>query len=114
MTRSAAAARVFRQVLEDLGVDADTVEADPTDLGRRGALLAAADLVWSRHLGPGYSTKQVRELLGCSRQAVSERVQRGTLLALPTREGQPTFPAFQFGAGGGLLPGLGELVRALR
>lgn len=106
------AAEAFDAMLAELGIDERDV--DPVDLGRRGALLAAADLVWARHLGPSYETKQVRELLGSSRQAVHERTKRGTLLALRDGDGRSRFPAFQFGPGGKPLPGLGSIVEVLR
>jgi hypothetical protein len=106
------AAEAFDAMLAELGIDERDV--DPVDLGRRGALLAAADLVWARHLGPSYETKQVRELLGSSRQAVHERAKRGTLLALRGGDGQPRFPAFQFGPTGKPLPALGEILDVLR
>lgn len=102
------AAESFERTLGELGVD-DTGEtaADPVALGRRGALLAAADLLWRRQLGPSYSTRQVRELMRIgSRQAISDRVKRHRLLALPGPDGQPLFPAFQFTADGRPLPAL--------
>ena len=106
------AAEAFDAMLTELGIDERDV--DPVDLGRRGALLAAADLVWARHLGPAYETKQVRELLGNSRQAVHERAKRGTLLAVRGDDGQPRFPAFQFGPAGKPLPALAAILEVLR
>jgi hypothetical protein len=88
---------------------------DPAALGRRAALLAASDVLWERHLGPLLSTKQVRELMGIgSRQAISERVKRRRLLAVPGRDGNPAFPAFQFSGAGRPLPALGAILDILR
>ena len=106
------AAEAFDAMLAELGIGEHDV--DPVDLGRRGALLAAAELVWARHLGPSYDTKQVRELLGSSRQAVHERAKRGTLLALRGGDGQSRFPAFQFGPAGRPLPALASILQVLR
>jgi hypothetical protein len=74
---------------------------DPRELGERAALLAVAEMAWSRHLGALLDTHQVQALLGVgTRQAVSDRARRGGLLALPTSSGRVLFPAFQFGPGG--------------
>ena len=75
-------------MLAELGIDQRDV--DPVDLGRRGALLAAADLVWAR-----------------------QRTKRGTLLAVRGGDGQLRFPAFQFGPTGKPLPGLGAILAVL-
>ena len=108
MSQLAEAVESFEQTLAELGVGEEGNEvADPAALGRRAALLAAGEVVWQRHLGPLYSTKQVRELMGIgSRQAISERVKRRRLLAVPGSEGRPQFPAFQFTPAGRPLPGL--------
>jgi hypothetical protein len=95
----AAAAETFEQTLEELGVSEREL-GDPEELGRRAALLATADALWSRRIGPMFRRDQVQELLGVSsRQAVSQLAKRGRLLAIPSGEGL-TFPAFQFSANG--------------
>jgi hypothetical protein len=111
MSQAAEAAESFEQTLADLGVgEGDAAIDDPAALGRRAALLAASEVLWERHLGPLYSTNQVRELMGIgSRQAISERVKRRRLLAVPGSDGRPLFPAFQF-AGRRLLPGLAAIL----
>ncbi len=94
----AIAAEAFEKTLEEL--DLDDVE-DPSALGRRGALLAAADAVWGRHLGPMLDAEQAKTLLGvASRQAVSDLAKRGRLLALDAAGGRKLYPAFQFGQDG--------------
>jgi hypothetical protein len=95
----AAAAETFEQTLEELGVSEREL-GDPEALGRRAALLATADALWSRRIGPMLRRDQVQELLGVgSRQAVSQLAKRRRLLALASDEGL-TFPAFQFSPGG--------------
>ncbi len=115
MSQAAEAAESFEQTLAELGVgEGDSAIEDPAALGRRAALLAASEVLWERHLGPLYSTKQVRELMGIgSRQAISERVKRRRLLAVPGSDGKPLFPAFQF-VGSRLLPGLGAILDVFR
>ncbi|HEY3050615.1 MAG TPA: hypothetical protein VGJ40_02740 [Gaiellaceae bacterium] len=114
MARLTQAARSFERTLAQLGITGEEEELeDPSALGRRGALLAASELVWSRHLGPLYTSKQVRELMGRgTRQSVSELVKRGRLLALPQPDGRLAFPAFQFIAGGRRVRGLERILEA--
>lgn len=53
-------------------------------------------------VGPSWSSAKLRAELGdVTRQALHQRVQRGTLLALPTREGMSVYPVFQFIRRGG-------------
>ncbi|MGB2954229.1 MAG: hypothetical protein WBB74_12685 [Gaiellaceae bacterium] len=111
MTALAQAAKTFEQTLEELGITGREREVDPSALGRRGALLAASDVIWHKHLGPMYSSKQVRELMGRgSRQSVSELAKRRRLLALPEDDGRLSFPAFQFGRNAKRLPGLERIL----
>ena len=85
---------------------------DPRELGERAALLAVAEMAWSRHLGALLDTHQVQALLDVgTRQAVSDRARRGGLLALPTASGRVLFPAFQFGPGGQPHPVLPKVLR---
>jgi hypothetical protein len=96
----ATAAETFERTLQELNVS-ERALGDPEELGRRAALLAAADAVWSKRLGPTLRREQVQEILGVgSRQAVSQLARRRRLLALPTREDRLTFPAFQFSPNG--------------
>jgi hypothetical protein len=108
MTR---AAEAFSRTLAEIGVDEREVDAEA--LGRRGALLAASELVWGRQIGRMLSSREVTELLDVSRQAVHERTQRGSLLAVRGTDGGILYPAFQFGPNGQPLPGLSEAVRTL-
>src|SRR5688572_17565766 len=106
------AAESFKRTLSEIGLTDERID-DPAALGRRAALITAGEVVWTEHLGPSYSTKQVRELMRIgSRQAISERVKRRRLLALPGPDGVPRFPAFQFASDGRPLPGLGAILDA--
>ena len=112
MTALAVAAKTFEQTLDELGITGKEREIEPSAFGRRAALLAASDVVWHKHLGPLYSTQQVRELMGRgTRQSVSELAKRGRLLALPEADGRLAFPAFQFGRNGDRLPALDQILR---
>ncbi|HEX8391058.1 MAG TPA: hypothetical protein VF665_01775 [Longimicrobium sp.] len=59
------------------------------------------------------SSHQVAGLLGISIQAVKQRMERRTILAVPLSRGAWAFPARQFDiAAGGVQPGIPEVVRA--
>ncbi len=95
----APAVEAFERTLEEL-----ELEPEPGDLaafGRRAALVAAANSVWGRHLGPMFDAEQAKTVLGVSsRQAVSDLAKRGRLLALGAAGGRKRYPAFQFGKDG--------------
>jgi hypothetical protein len=104
------AAQAFDETLHRLGIDEGELDAE--SLGRRAALLVASELLWEREIGPSLKTRDVEALLGCTRQAISERVRRHRLLALPLDDGYE-FPAFQFGSDGAPLEGLPEILQQL-
>jgi hypothetical protein len=108
MTR---AAEAFSRTLAEIGVDEREFDAEA--LGRRGALLAASELVWGRQVGTMLSSREVTELLDVTRQAVHDRTQRGSLLAVRGSDGGILYPAFQFGPNGRPLPGVPEATRTL-
>jgi hypothetical protein len=67
---------------------------------------------WNEVLGPFYDSRRVAELLGgISRQAVSERRWRRTLLALKTADGVFVYPSFQFDDRNEVLAGLSEVIQ---
>jgi hypothetical protein len=67
---------------------------------------------WNEVLGPFYTTRLVASLLGgASRQALADRRERGTLLALKTTDGVLVYPAFQFDEAHRVVPGLAEVLR---
>jgi hypothetical protein len=98
MSRATAeAGHAFVAALDALGLNGEEEGFDAGELGRRGALLAASDLIWRERLGRLLSRDEVQELLGLkSRQAAHDLTKRGRLLALATQSGRPLFPAFQF------------------
>jgi hypothetical protein len=84
----------------------------PSDVKRQVDLLlsqAEDDRAWSQQLGPIYTQRQVAQLLGKSKQAVSTN--KG-LLRLDMRDGSVGYPVFQF-EGDRILPGIQNVVRAL-
>jgi hypothetical protein len=109
---TAAAARAFERTLEELEQQENAPGFDdPVALGRRAALLATAEAVWGRHLGPLFDVEQVKTLLAVgSRQAVSDLAKRGRLLALDASGGRKLYPAFQFGPDGRPYPELAQVL----
>jgi len=106
------AVQAFQATLHALGIDADDVDGE--HFGRRAALLAASDLLWEREIGRLLTAAEVSELLGVSKQAVSQQVQALSLLALPVGRRGYGFPHWQFGRNGQPLPGLTKVLRAFR
>jgi hypothetical protein len=96
------AAESFQSTLRELGLTRVSPDvADPAKLGRRAALVAAAEAVWTNHVGPLLDAKQLQDLLGVeTRQAVSDLRARRRLLGLPKESGRVVYPAFQFGDSG--------------
>jgi hypothetical protein len=94
----AVAINTFGETLQQLGISGrERGLREPGELGRRAALLAAADLVWRRELGRLLTRAEAQKLLNLgSRQAISDLVKRNRLLALPTQRGTYEYPAFQF------------------
>lgn len=92
--------------LHELGVEDGVVGADPRRLGERVALLIAARTRWSDQLGPLYSSADVQQLSGMSRQAVQQAVDAHRLLRLRRGGTRTGYPAFQFDGAGHPLPGL--------
>ncbi len=68
---------------------------------------------WDELLGPFYTTHSLGKVLGVSRQAIGKRVGSGSLVRVRTQDGESLYPAFQV-RDGVLVPGLGEVVQALR
>jgi len=111
----AEAAKTFEQTLGELGITGKEREVDPSALGRRAALLAASEVVWHKHLGPMYSSKQVREVMGRgTRQSVSELAKRGRLIALPEEGRSPGVPRLPVRTHGRATAGAGADPRDLQ
>lgn len=84
----------FSEGVEQLGTlpEGDDAEA----LGQAAALTIARPHVWEGQLGPLLASAQLRSLLGgISREALAQRVKRGTLLALRDQRGKVRYPLFQ-------------------
>jgi hypothetical protein len=80
---------------------------------RRAALTAAASTVWEDAIGPLLSGEQARELLGISRQRLSQLAKSGRLILLEERSGDRRYPAWQFGEDGRPLDALVAAFRTL-
>ncbi len=63
-------------------------------------------------LGPFYDTTGLLAWLGISRQALFDRVRRGTVLACRTADGHLVYPSLQFGRNGAVRPGVQDAVGA--
>lgn len=68
---------------------------EAAELGRRAAEAALAPLIWGEAVGERWDTTETAEFLGVTRQALHDRVRRGTLLGVPGR-GVTWFPTWQF------------------
>jgi hypothetical protein len=64
-------------------------------------------------IGPFFTTSSLMALRGVTRAAISLSAAKGDILRLWTSDGQPVYPAFQFGPHGELLPGLRFVVGEL-
>lgn len=104
----AVAARL-REVEQSGGAPADL--GDPLELaGRMTATLPRAAHPLDVELGPFYDTAGLSGWWGVSRQALADRVRRGTLLACRTSDGHLVYPAFQFARDGSVRPGIVDAV----
>jgi len=89
-------------------------ETEAGELGRRAAEAALAPLIWGEAVGERWDTTATAEFLGVTRQALHERVKRGTLLGVPGR-GVTWFPIWQFDLDGRCArPVVGSLLQVFR
>jgi hypothetical protein len=85
------------------------------ELARRMVEVVPEPSRWDDLLGPFYTTAQVAKLWGgVSRQAVSDRRDRRTLLGLKTTDGVMVYPTFQFDTRNEILAGLPEVLQCFR
>lgn len=86
---------------------------DADDIAER--MVAALPTVhpWDTGFGPFYDTAGLMQWLGVSRQALGDRVRRGTLLACRTDDGHLVYPVLQFGRNGQVRPGVVDAVGIL-
>ena len=101
----AAFIQTLHEVLGDRPLSVETA--------RRAALSAAATTVWEDTVGPLLSAEQARELLGVSRQRLSQLASQGRLMVLADRSGGRRYPAWQFGQDGRPLAALVAAHRVL-
>lgn len=89
--------RIVKGFSEGLELLGELPEAeDPEALGRAAALGIARPGLWEEQLGPLLTSAGVRELLGgVSREALAQRVKRGTVLALRDERGRVRYPLLQ-------------------
>ncbi|HVG10993.1 MAG TPA: hypothetical protein VNM67_25035 [Thermoanaerobaculia bacterium] len=87
----------------------------PEELARRMVGVVPEPSRWDDLLGPFYTTSKVAEILGgVSRQAIADRRERHTLLALKTADGTLVYPNFQFNDHNEVLAGLPEVLQCFR
>lgn len=104
------ATRAFRRRLTELVGTGGLPDEPPETLGERAVLASAAAAVWTEHVGPFLDSRGVMTLLGgVTRQAVSQRVKGGRLLALRTGSGRTVYPLWQFREGD-VVTGLAEVL----
>lgn len=102
----------FRDRLAELVDNYGLPAEEPEPLGERASLNAAAAAVWTSQVGPFLDTEGVSSILdGVSRQAISQRVRSGRMLALRTANDRLVYPLWQFRQGA-VLPGLGRVLQA--
>ncbi|HET7304731.1 MAG TPA: hypothetical protein VFJ12_09310 [Segeticoccus sp.] len=89
---------------------------DTEELAQRMVAALPTQHAWDERLGPFYDTAGLVTWLGISRQALADRVRRGTLLACRTADGHLVYPALQFARDGvvraGVVDAIGHLTRA--
>jgi hypothetical protein len=98
--------QAYRDKLHELEVDEESIDTDPTALGRRVALLVATRRRWEGQLGLLLSSTDFQRSTGLSRQALSQAVEARRVLRLTTKAGKTCYPAFQLDESGRVLPGL--------
>lgn len=102
--------------VDDLGRQGRTLGSlgDLQELAARMVAALPAVHPWDTELGPFYDTTGLIEWLGVSRQALADRVRRGTLLACRTSDGRHLlYPVFQFDRVGQVRPGVVDVVGIL-
>lgn len=84
----------------------------PDELAQRMLAAFPEPSRWDDLLGPFFTTGQMTRLLGgISRQALSERRERRTVLGLRTADGVVVYPTFQLDAHNSVLRGLPEVLQ---
>ncbi len=100
-------AATYQQAGRDLGE-----LGSPEELAERMVATVPRVSPWDELLGPFYGTTQTCKLLGgISRQAVTDRRERRTLLGLQTADGRWVYPRFQFDERNEVIAGLGPVLQ---
>lgn len=87
--------RLHEQLERRKGLIDDLDYESARRFGREGADAALAPLVWSEVIGDRWDTSTTAEFLAVSRQALHDRVRRGTLIGIAGR-GTTWYPTWQF------------------
>ena len=99
---------------EIVTADGPALREDPSTLAHRMLAAVPRAHTYDAVVGPFYDIEGVRRLLGgASRQAVHDRVKRGTLLQVRTSDNVLLYPAFQFD-GTDVSPRLRRVLSVLR
>jgi hypothetical protein len=86
----------FRVEATELGIDEQIGKVDPEQLGRDLAHAAQVRIAWATVADDYITVPEAKEILGLrSRQAVYQRIHRGTILAMEL-DGQWVLPRYQF------------------
>jgi hypothetical protein len=87
----------FRVAALELHLNERIVHIDPERLGRGLARDAESRIIWETAVGDFLTVPEAVDALGLkSRQAIYQRIQRGTMLAMELN-GQLVLPRYQFG-----------------
>lgn len=97
--------------LVEAGVDLTTLGEPDEVAARAAAAVPYAPHSYDLAYGPFYDTTGLTRWLGISRQALGDRVRRGSVLACRTDDGHLVYPAFQFGREGTVRAGLVDALR---
>jgi hypothetical protein len=104
----------LRSRLDELtagGVALETLGSPEHIADQLSAALPASRHAYDLQLGPFYDTTGLTRWLGVSRQALADRVRRGSLLACRTQDGHLVYPAFQFDGSGSIRAGLAPVLK---
>jgi len=93
------------------GVPLESLGSPDQVADQLAAALPAARHAYDLELGPFYDTAGLTRWLAVSRQALADRVRRGSLLACRTQDGHLVYPAFQFDGSGAIRTGLAPVLK---
>ena len=91
----------------------DHTTIDPRDIAERMIATVPRENPFNDTIGPFYDTAGLTNWLNVQKQRLTTLRQQRRLLAIKTTKNRIVYPAFQFGAGGELLPHLSEVLAVL-